>query len=60
MLVRDELIETMDGMLKHFEVIEEYEKCAELVKMKKQYEESLLKPIVVKKVRKSKLTNKNE
>jgi hypothetical protein len=44
MLVRDELLETIDGMLKHFEVIEEYEKCAELVKMKKQYEESLLKP----------------
>jgi hypothetical protein len=31
-------------MLRHFEAIEEYEKCAELVKMKKQYEASLLKP----------------
>jgi hypothetical protein len=44
MLVRDELTETIDGMLRHFEAIEEYEKCAELVKMKKQYEASLLKP----------------
>jgi hypothetical protein len=56
MLVRDELVETMDGMLKHFEVIEEYEKCAELVKMKKQYEESLLKP--VKKTIRKKIENK--
>jgi hypothetical protein len=46
----------MDGMLKHFEVIEEYEKCAELVKMKKQYEESLLKP--VKKTIRKKIENK--
>jgi hypothetical protein len=37
-------------------VIEEYEKCAELVKMKKQYEESLLKP--VKKARKTKVLDK--
>jgi hypothetical protein len=56
MLVRDELLETIDGMLKHFEVIEEYEKCAELVKMKKQYEESLLKP--VKKTIRKKVENK--
>ena len=51
LLVRDELTDTMNGMLRHFESIEEYEKCAELVKMKKKYEESLLKP-VKKKVRK--------
>jgi hypothetical protein len=56
MLVREELEETIAGMLKHFEVIEEYEKCAELVKMKRQYEESLLKP--VKKTRRKKAENK--
>jgi hypothetical protein len=60
MLVREELLETIDGMLRHFESIEEYEKCAELVKMKERYNQSKIKPIVIKKVRKSKLTNKNE
>ena len=36
--------------------MEEYEKCAELVRMKKQYEESLLKP--VKKTIRKKAENK--
>lgn len=56
MLVRDELAETIDGMLRHFESIEEYEKCAELVKIKKRYEESLKQPI--KKTRKTKVLDK--
>ncbi len=56
MLVREELAETIDGMLRHFESIEEYEKCAELVKLKKRYEESLKKPI--KKARKTKVLDK--
>jgi len=43
-------------MLRHFESIEEYEKCAELVKLKKRYEESLKKPI--KKARKTKVLDK--
>jgi hypothetical protein len=54
MLVRDELTETIDGMLRHFEAIEEYEKCAELVKFKKRHEESLHNPI--KRVNKRKNT----
>jgi uncharacterized protein YihD (DUF1040 family) len=56
MLVREELAETIDGMLRHFESMEEYEKCAELVKLKKRYEESLKKPI--KKARKAKVLDK--
>lgn len=55
MLVRSDLIETIDGMLGHFESTEEYEKCAQLVKFKKRYEELLKTP--TKKARKSKKTD---
>ena len=58
MLVRTELDETISGLLKHFEDIEEYEKCAELVKMKRKYEDSLIQPI--KKATKRKYTKKEK
>lgn len=55
LLVREELMETMEGMLRHFESIEEYEKCAELVKLKKKYLDSIEKP--KKKASRKKLKN---
>jgi hypothetical protein len=58
MLVRTELDETISGLLKHFEDIEEYEKCAELVKMKRKYEDSLIQP--AKKATKRKYTKKEK
>lgn len=33
-IAKDEILETIDKLIRHLEEVEEYEKCAELVKLK--------------------------
>lgn len=51
MLVKNELEETMEGLLKHYVEKEEYEKCAELVKMKDKYQK-LKEPVEIVPIKK--------
>lgn len=57
MLVKNELEDTIEGLLNHFIQTEEYEKCAELVKLKKKYLDILNKPKVKNKKRSKKVNN---
>lgn len=54
MLVKNELEETMEGLLNHFVETEEYEKCAQIVKLQKRHSQLINKSIIVKPIKKRK------